>query len=416
MNDTPSADAAPPIEPVRRVQRDGTEFVLLGTAHVSRASVAAVEAMLGGELFDAVAVELCRPRAEAMRNPDALRQMDLFSVLREGRAATVAAGLALGAWQRRLAQQFGIEPGAEMVAAMDGAADRRLPCWLVDRDVGLTLRRARAAVGFWERAKLSAGLLASLIDDSEIDEADIEQLKERDVLENAFTEFGKQSPPIYRTLIAERDAWMAARLREEAALTRPGKVLVVIGAGHLAGIAKALESETAPPTELLAPLRAEPPPSRAGRWFGAFLLAFVIGGFVYGFSQGLDVGVEVLWIWVLTGLGHGQWRGGAVGAQAARGRLREPARRPRPLARLVAQSRRPGIPRVLPDQLRHRRRRVDRRRADLRGPELIDCVGGRISRAPVDPAVPERARGRSDHACRCRDRRARRRSSAGTAG
>lgn len=312
MNDTPSADAAPPIEPVRRVQRDGTEFVLLGTAHVSRASVAAVEAMLGGELFDAVAVELCRPRAEAMRNPDALRQMDLFSVLREGRAATVAAGLALGAWQRRLAQQFGIEPGAEMVAAMDGAADRRLPCWLVDRDVGLTLRRARAAVGFWERAKLSAGLLASLIDDSEIDEADIEQLKERDVLENAFTEFGKQSPPIYRTLIAERDAWMAARLREEAALTRPGKVLVVIGAGHLAGIAKALESETAPPTELLAPLRAEPPPSRAGRWFGAFLLAFVIGGFVYGFSQGLDVGVEVLWIWVLTtGLG------GALGALAA---------------------------------------------------------------------------------------------------
>jgi pheromone shutdown-related protein TraB len=312
MNDTPGADAAPPIEPVRRVQRDGTEFVLLGTAHVSRASMAAVESMLAGEHFDAVAVELCRPRAEAMRNPDALRQMDLFSVLREGRAATVAAGLALGAWQRRLAQQFGIEPGAEMVAAMDGAADRRLPCWLVDRDVGLTLRRARAAVGFWERAKLSAGLLASLIDDSEIDEADIEQLKERDVLENAFTEFGKQSPPIYRTLIAERDAWMAARLREEAALTRPAKVLVVIGAGHLAGIARALESETAPPTELLAPLRAEPPPSRAGRWFGAFLLLFVIGGFVYGFSQGLDVGVEVLWIWVLTtGLG------GALGALAA---------------------------------------------------------------------------------------------------
>lgn len=167
-------------------------------------------------------------------------------------------------------------------------------------------------MGFWERAKLSAGLLASLIDDSEIDEADIEQLKERDVLENAFTEFGKQSPPIYRTLIAERDAWMAARLREEAALTRPARVLVVVGAGHLAGIAKALESETAPPAELLAPLRAEPPPSRAGRWFGAFLLLFVVGGFVYGFSQGLDVGVEVLWIWVLTtGLG------GALGALAA---------------------------------------------------------------------------------------------------
>ncbi len=312
MNDTPSADAALPIESMRRVQRNGTEFVLLGTAHVSRASVAAVQSVLAAEPFDAVAVELCRPRAEAMRNPEAMRQMDLFSVLREGRAATVAAGLALGAWQRRLAQQFGIEPGAEMLAAMDGAAERGLPCWLIDRDVGLTLRRARAAVGFWERAKLSAGLLASLLDDSPIDEADIEQLKKRDVLENAFTELGKQSPSIYHTLIAERDAWMAARLREEAALGRPAKVLVVVGAGHLAGIARALETETRKPSEVLAPLRAEPPPSRAGRWLGVLLLLFVIGGFVYGFSQGRDVGVEVLWIWVLTtGLG------GALGALTA---------------------------------------------------------------------------------------------------
>lgn len=312
MNDVPTAAAAPTAQPQQRVRRDGTEYVLLGTAHVSRASVEAVQTLLAAESFDAVAVELCRPRAETIRNPEALRQMDLFSVLREGRAATVAAGLALGAWQRRLAQQFGIEPGAEMVAALQGAAERRLPCWLIDRDVGLTLRRARAAVGFWERARLSAGLLASLLDDSAIDEADIEQLKERDVLENAFTEFGRQSPPIYRVLIEERDAWMAARLREEAALARPQRVLVVIGAGHLAGVAAALETDTRAPKEVLAPLGAEPPPSRAGRWFGLFLIVFVVGGFVWGFSRGIDAGIEVVWIWVLTtGLG------GALGALAA---------------------------------------------------------------------------------------------------
>src|SRR6187431_3164686 len=106
-------------QPIRRVVRDGTEFVLLGTAHVSRASAEAVRSMLEEGSFDAVAVELCGHRAQALRNPEDVSQMDLFRVLREGRAGVVAAGLALGAYQRRLAEQFGIEPGAEMKEGME---------------------------------------------------------------------------------------------------------------------------------------------------------------------------------------------------------------------------------------------------------------------------------------------------------
>lgn len=310
--DAGAAPAMPPSEPIRRVHRDGTEFVLLGTAHVSKASVAAVERLVAAETFDAVAVELCPHRADVIRRPEAIQSMDLFRVIREGRAAVVAAGLALGAYQRRIARQFGIEPGAEMKAALGAAEAHGIPAWLIDRDVGVTLRRTRAAVGFWERAKITAGLVASLIDDAEIDEAEVERLKQGDILESAFTEFAKSSPPLYEALIAERDRYMAARLREEAARSRPRRVLAVVGAGHLDGLAKALAEETRPPAEVLAPLAAEPPESNVGTYFTIAVFVFVFGGFAWGFAQGAHVGLGMVGIWAL-----GTGTGGALGALAA---------------------------------------------------------------------------------------------------
>ncbi len=315
MSDANAAWAAPAIpaaEPIRRVHRDGTDFVLLGTAHVSKASVAAVERLVAAETFDAVAVELCPHRVDVIQRPDAIQSMDLFRVIREGRAAVVAAGLALGAYQRRIARQFGIEPGAEMRAALAAAEAHGLPAWLIDRDVGVTLRRTRSAVGFWERAKITAGLVASLIDDAEIEEAEVERLKQGDILESAFTEFAKSSPPLYEALITERDRYMAARLREEAARSRPRRVLAVVGAGHLDGLAKALAEETRAPAEVLVPLTAEPPESNVGTYVTIAIFLFVFGGFAWGFAQGAHVGLGMVGIWVL-----GTGTGGALGALAA---------------------------------------------------------------------------------------------------
>jgi pheromone shutdown protein TraB len=138
-----NADAAPTDalagQPIARVRRGEVEYVLLGTAHVSRVSADAVRAILQREEFDAVAVELCEPRYQSIRDQEAFRRLDLFQVIRQGKVGLVAANLALSAFQRRLAEQFGIEPGAEMKAAIDGADERGLPVWLVDREIGVTL-------------------------------------------------------------------------------------------------------------------------------------------------------------------------------------------------------------------------------------------------------------------------------------
>ncbi|MEO8011578.1 MAG: TraB family protein, partial [Dokdonella sp.] len=232
-------------QPIARVTRDGVEFVLLGTAHVSRASVEAVRDILDRESFDAVAIELCAPRYKSMRDPESFRNLDLFQIIRQGKAGLVAANLALSAFQRRLAEQFGIEPGAEMKAAIDGAEARDLPIWMIDREVGITLKRAIRSVGFFERMGVVAGLAGNLLSREEVEESEIEKLKEGDMLGSMFNEFAKESPDLFKALIAERDDYMTARLREQAS-TSPiplRRVLVVIGAGHLAGMEKALGAQ-----------------------------------------------------------------------------------------------------------------------------------------------------------------------------
>jgi pheromone shutdown-related protein TraB len=296
---TPSPDQRLSDQPVARVRRGDVEFVLLGTAHVSRASAEAVRDMLDREQFDAVAVELCESRFRSLRNPDAFRDLDLFQVIRQGKAGLVAANLALSAFQRRLAEQFGIEPGAEMKAAIDGAEARNVPVWLIDREVGVTLKRAYRSVGFIDRAMIVFGLLTSLVNREDVSEDEIEKLKQGDLLGSMFNEFARESPPLYEALIAERDRFMTASLRDEVAHRPVKRVLVVIGAGHLAGIERELGAQIEPAQPLKEKLATLPPASPWPNRIAIGLAVVVAGAIGIAFTRGTALGADALRDWVL---------------------------------------------------------------------------------------------------------------------
>ncbi len=288
-------------QPHAIVERDGVRYTLLGTAHVSQASVEAVRDAIEHGEFDAVAVELDAPRLQALSDPDAMAKLDLVEVIRTGRTAMFAANLALAAYQRRLAEQLGVEPGAELKLAALDAARRGLPVHLVDREVGLTFRRAAARLGFWGRAKLGGGLVAALFANEEVAHDEVEKLKQGDLLESSFREFASDSPALFEAVIAERDRYMAARLRQTSGDAR--EVLVVVGAGHLQGLARHLREQTVPPADVVRDLEALPSKSTIP-WFTIVLAAVVLGGFAWGFWQGgVDVGSDLMLQWVLaTGL------------------------------------------------------------------------------------------------------------------
>ena len=285
-------------EPHRVLRIGDVEIVLLGTAHVSPASVRAVETLLETEAFDGVAVELCESRQRMMLDPDAMSRLDLFSVIRQGQVSMVAASLALGAYQMRLAEQYGIEPGAELRAAIDGALERGLPVALIDRDIGLTLRRTYAAVPWWRRMELVTGLLASVLTREKIGEEEIEQLKQGDVLESSFNEFAEQSESVYRPVIAERDRYMAAQLRRLAQARDGGRVLAVVGAGHLAGIERHL-ADTDTPMSAIGELEQMPPRPRWPKILPWVIVAVILVGFGVGFARSPDIGLQMIVDWVV---------------------------------------------------------------------------------------------------------------------
>jgi pheromone shutdown-related protein TraB len=289
-----------PQEPRFTTRVGDTLITVLGTAHVSRASAEEVEALIRSGDYDAVAVELCPSRHNAIVRPDDLARMDLFQVLRQGKVPMVTASLALGAYQQRLAEQFGIEPGAEMRAAIREARADHLPVLLIDREVGITLKRCYRNVPWWQRFSLFGGLLAGLMSREQISEAEIERLKEGDILESTFSQFAQQSQALFHPLIAERDRYMAARLRQEAARGAFRHILAVVGAGHLKGIRQHLEANDAePPQAVIDALDREPPPARWPRVVPWVVVALILSGFAIGFSRNPGLGWQLVLDWVL---------------------------------------------------------------------------------------------------------------------
>lgn len=298
-------------EPIAVVTIGDSRLTLLGTAHVSRTSAEKVKEFLDTGEFDAVAVELCPSRYNSIVDPDALARMDLFQVIREGKASMVAASLALGAFQQRAAEQMGIEPGAEMRQAINSAQEAKLPVLLVDREVGITLKRIYRNVPWWRRMNLISGLLASVIAKQEVSEEEIERLKEGDILESTFAQFAEQEKDLFLPLIGERDEYMVARLKQEIEKHPHENILVVIGAGHLSGMVKHLRQEelqldtsrdiakTETPAQVIERLDLVPPGARWPKYIPWAIVGLVFLGFAIGFSRSPSLGWAMVVDWVL---------------------------------------------------------------------------------------------------------------------
>lgn len=281
------------------------QLTLLGTAHVSQASADEVRELIRSGVFDAVAIELCTSRHQSLVHPNAMAKLDLFQVLKQGKAGMVAASLALGAFQQRVAEQSGIEPGAEMRAAVRESQHAGLPLYLIDREIGVTLKRIYQNVPWYKRFGLISGLLGSVLSRQKVSSEEIEKLKEGDVLESTFAEFAEQSQALYEPLIAERDHYMALKLAEELPDGAAKRVLVVIGAGHLKGMANHLETldEQRPALDAViqqrASLEATTPRSRWWKAVPWIIVALILTGFAIGFSRDTAFGWSLVGEWIL---------------------------------------------------------------------------------------------------------------------
>ncbi|MCX6671096.1 MAG: TraB/GumN family protein [Euryarchaeota archaeon] len=217
-------------------------IILIGTAHISEESVLEVRNAIETYKPDIVAVELCQRRYDSITKKDKWENTPVTALIKSNNAYFMLAQTFLSSIQRKLGEEYGVEPGSEMIAAMQEAEKYHLTVALVDRDITVTLKRAWKMMGIREKFRVVWEFLKAMIgyDEEELEELDLKELMKQDVLSQMMEEFSKIAPSAAKVLISERDQYIAQKIYEES---RKGKVVAVVGAGHINGIKKHLENQ-----------------------------------------------------------------------------------------------------------------------------------------------------------------------------
>ena len=276
---------------------------LLGTAHVSKTSVNLVREQINLYKPDIVAVELCQSRLSALKKPEGIDNEDLLKIISEGKSAMIILQSALSVQQRKMGIDSGEKPGAELLEAINLAEELEIPVELIDRDVVITLRRAWHKMGFREKIRV----ITSLLDDQEEDDFDLEELLEdSDLLSSMMEDVYKIAPNAGHVLIDERDLFLTGRIQQ---IRGKGKILAVVGAGHISGIQENLKKSTIESTSKLSELREQP---KKPNWPKYLMLAIPIALISAVIWSGMKGDFNTVWdsalIWLalnsaLTGLG-----------------------------------------------------------------------------------------------------------------
>lgn len=292
--DVPAAHAPRDSRDVAIVQWGDREFLLVGTAHVSQESADLARQMIVSENPDAVCIELDERRYAALRSEQKFESLDLREVLRRKQLSTLIFNLILASYQRQLGLQLGVQPGAELLAAARVAEEHGAPVVLCDRDVRTTLKRAWSSLSLWRKLQLISAMLASLLEKPEISEEELRELRQQDVVTKLMDELGAEFPSLKRVLIDERDLYLAEKIRRSDGR----RVVAVMGAGHVPGVRRTLESGAS--VDLPA-LDEVPETSAISRWLNWGVPAAIIAATaVIGIRQGADEALDNALFWILA--------------------------------------------------------------------------------------------------------------------
>lgn len=271
---------------------DGRKIYLLGTAHVSKQSVEDVRLACKEINPDHIAIELCENRFKAIREKEKWKNTDIWKIVREGKTLLLLSQLVLSTFYKKIADDLEVVPGGEMIEGIRLGEEMSIPVSVIDRDVQVTLKRVWGKLGFFRKSKMLVSLLTGWMNTEDVTREKIESMKQNDQLEEIMLEFSSEYPEIKQTLIDERDQYMAEKLK----FLKGQTILAVVGAGHVKGIAREMDSEHSLPA-----LETVPPPGMTAtilKW--GIPLAIVVLLFLVFFKGGKGVAIESVTIWFLV--------------------------------------------------------------------------------------------------------------------
>ena len=292
-------------ENITRLHIDGREIILIGTAHVSRQSAVQVKEVIEAERPDSVCIELDVQRYQSVTDKSKWKETDIFKVIKEKKSSLLLMNLAISSFQNRLADQFGIKPGQEMLQGIESAKETGAELVLADRNIQITFSRIWSNIGFMGKAQLLTSVFYSIFSSETISEEDLEKMKSQDTLNAVLNDFTKSFPKLKTPLIDERDQYLAQKIKDA-----PGqKIVAVLGAAHVPGITKEIHRE-----HDLDKLSEVPPKSKWPKILGWALPILLVVLLAITFYNNPAAGIDGTISWVL-------WTAslGAIGAALAFG-------------------------------------------------------------------------------------------------
>ncbi len=291
IDDSPSPNYS---NDVHNLEINGKEYFIIGTAHISQYSADLVREVITNEKPDVVCVELDPQRYKALSEKKRWESLDLIQLIKQKQLSTLLINILLASYQKKLGEKLGVQPGVELLEATKAAKDNDIPIELCDRDVRITLKRAWNSMSFWQKLKLMTVGLASVFEKEEISEEKLEEIKQKDVLNEMMSELGKQMPVLKNVLIDERDGYLMEKMKR----SKGHKIVSVVGAGHVNGIIELLKSGV---STNLEEIEIIPKPSNTGKIIGYGIPAIIIASLAYiGYTKGADVAEQNIIFWILA--------------------------------------------------------------------------------------------------------------------
>jgi pheromone shutdown-related protein TraB len=210
-------------------------LILIGVAHVLPKSSAEVQTTIERERPEIVAVELCPTRYAALTRK--VREASPLEALRARQLSLFVLNKLLYLLQARFARQTGMPAGKEMLTALRCAERVGARVELIDRDIGITLQRLIQRMGKREKLRLLVELLFGFLPFGP--RIELERVTEDQIVAQLLRSLRRASPTAYEVLIEERNVHMAAEVTRLLATTK-GKLVCVVGAGHIPGLSQRL--------------------------------------------------------------------------------------------------------------------------------------------------------------------------------
>lgn len=284
---------------ITRINLDGKEYILIGTAHVSKHSAEQVKEVIEAERPDSVCVELDEQRYQTITEGAKWKEMDIIQVIKQKRASLLLMNLAISSFQNRMAKELGIKAGQEMVQGIESAKEVGANLVLADRNIQITFSRIWGNLGLRGKSMLLTQIITSIFSHDSISEEELEKMKEQDTINAMLNEFTESFPRLKKPLIDERDQYLAQKIKDA-----PGeKIVAVLGAAHVPGIKEEIKKE-----QDLKKLNAIPPKSKWPKIIGwalpIMIVALIVITFFANPNAGLDQSVSwILWTGSLSALG-----------------------------------------------------------------------------------------------------------------